>query len=312
MGLAAVALAALAALAGTSTVAAQYNVISDHSFKGPYRSYQGSDGARTLEHWVAGGSTEVNEHFVRLTNDRQSRKGWLWSTRNWAWLDGWTITLRLRVSGQGKRLFGDGMAFWFTTASDYKPGPAHGFSDTFKGFGIMCVTRAARATARGGGRAPPTPRACEYARALARSHRRRPPPPLVPLPACSFDTYVNTDPGHVHKDILVISNDGTGAKLAPHGGSTDPHPVGCEADFRCVAPRPSPPFPSVAVVSIRLQQGCSCAARRLTPPSCPPPTPTPHRPPPTHPPAASGRAAATSTSRARRTCASRSAPTGSP
>jgi mannose-binding lectin 2 len=131
--------AALVALAGRAGAAdAQFSVMSDHSFKGPYRSYQG-DGARTLEHWTAGGSTEVNEHFVRLTNDRQSRKGWLWSTRNWAWLDGWTITLRLRVSGQGKRLFGDGMAFWFTTSSEYKPGAAHGFSDTFKGFGIMCV-----------------------------------------------------------------------------------------------------------------------------------------------------------------------------
>jgi len=181
--MAALALAALAALASTRGVAAQFNIISDHSFKGPYRSFHG-EGHRTMEHWTAGGSTEVNEHFVRLTNDRQSRKGWLWSTRNWAWLDGWTITLRLRVSGQGKRLFGDGMAFWFTTQSDFKQGPAHGFTDTFKGFGII------------------------------------------------FDTYVNTDPGHVHKDILVITNDGTASKLAPHGGTTDPHPIGCDADFR--------------------------------------------------------------------------------
>lgn len=45
---------------------------------------------------------------MRVTNDRQSKKGWLWSERNWGSLDSWTITLRLRVSGQGKRLFGDG------------------------------------------------------------------------------------------------------------------------------------------------------------------------------------------------------------
>ena len=160
--------AALVALAGRAGAAdAQFSVMSDHSFKGPYRSYQG-DGARTLEHWTAGGSTEVNEHFVRLTNDRQSRKGWLWSTRNWAWLDGWTITLRLRVSGQGKRLFGDGMAFWFTTSSEYKPGAAHGFSDTFKGFGIMCVRARAVVT---GARAR-APSCATSARAPARVCRR--------------------------------------------------------------------------------------------------------------------------------------------
>jgi hypothetical protein len=51
---------------------------------------------------------QIAEHFVRVTNDRQSKKGWLWSERNWGSMDAWTITLRLRVSGQGKRLFGDG------------------------------------------------------------------------------------------------------------------------------------------------------------------------------------------------------------
>lgn len=174
-------LVALASLA--LTCVAGLSVLSDHSFKGPFRSFDG-EGRRTIDNWQVGGSAEVNEHFVRITNDRQSRKGWLWSTRNWQFLDGWTITMRLRVSGAGRRLFGDGMAFWFTTHADYKHGSAHGFTDVFKGFGII------------------------------------------------FDTYVNSDPGHVHKDVLVISSDGSGPKLAPHGGTTDPHPIGCDADFR--------------------------------------------------------------------------------
>ena len=88
-------------------LAARANVMSDHSFLGPYRSVD-AEGNRLVENWAAGGSTEVTEHFVRLTNDRQSKKGWLWSTRNWNYLEQWTITLRLRVSGQGRRLFGDG------------------------------------------------------------------------------------------------------------------------------------------------------------------------------------------------------------
>ena len=99
--------AASLALAPAPGAAQQYNVLSDHSFQNPYRSFE-ADGSRVVTNWVVGGSAEVNEHFVRLTNDRQSKKGWLWSARNWNYLDAWTVTMRLRVSGQGKRLFGDG------------------------------------------------------------------------------------------------------------------------------------------------------------------------------------------------------------
>lgn len=100
--------AVLAASALVASAAAQHvNILQDHSFKGPFRAFD-NEGNRKVPGWRTGGSTEVNEHFVRITNDRQSKKGWLWSEKNWNYLDGWTATLRLRVSGQGKRLFGDG------------------------------------------------------------------------------------------------------------------------------------------------------------------------------------------------------------
>lgn len=94
------------------------------------------------------------------------------------------MTLRFRVSGQGKRLFGDGFALWVTQDAYHKDGPLHGYSDTFTGFGVI------------------------------------------------FDTFVNTEPGHVHKDVSLVTNDGQQSRAAPHGGVNDPQAPGCDADFR--------------------------------------------------------------------------------
>lgn len=62
----------------------------------------------------------------------QSKRGWLWA-RSPLSANQWTITLRFRVSGQGKRLFGDGFALWFTQNRYYSDGPIHGFADKFIG-----------------------------------------------------------------------------------------------------------------------------------------------------------------------------------
>ena len=62
----------------------------------------------------------------------QSKRGWLWSRSALA-ADQWTITLRFRVSGQGKRLFGDGFALWVTQHRYHADGPIHGFVDKFTG-----------------------------------------------------------------------------------------------------------------------------------------------------------------------------------
>jgi hypothetical protein len=114
---------------------------------------------------------------LRLTNDRASKRASAWATARVP-LDDWSTTIRFRVSGQGRRLFGDGLAFWFTKHNAHKDGPLHGFTDTFTGFGLV------------------------------------------------FDTYVNTEPGHVHKDVQIVSSDGK----APR--KLDDSPVGCDADFR--------------------------------------------------------------------------------
>jgi hypothetical protein len=62
----------------------------------------------------------------------QSKRGWIWS-RAALDADEWTATLRFRVSGQGKRLFGDGFALWFTQNRFHTDGALHGFSPKFTG-----------------------------------------------------------------------------------------------------------------------------------------------------------------------------------
>jgi mannose-binding lectin 2 len=152
---------------------------AEHTFTPPFATFD-SDGMRKIDGWRFGGTAEANENFLRLTPDRQSKRGYVWNS---ARLDAekgasWTATLRFRTSGQGKRLFGDGIAFWATAHAAHKDGPLIGFTDTFKGFGIV------------------------------------------------LDTFVNSEPGHVHKDVQIVSSDAS----APR--KLDDKPLGCDADFR--------------------------------------------------------------------------------
>ena len=144
--------------------------------RGPFTAFD-ADGARSLPNWRLTGSASLQENFLRLTNDRASKRAAAWSLSKTP-LDDWSATLRFRVSGQGRRLFGDGLAFWFTTQATHKDGPLHGFTDMFTGFGVV------------------------------------------------FDTFVNTEPGHVHKDVQLVSSGGK----APR--KLDDSPLGCDADFR--------------------------------------------------------------------------------
>ena len=194
-------------LASALHAAAAFTVVPEQSISGPFTSFD-SDGFRTYPGWRVGGSTSLQENFIRLTNDRANKRASLWSSTRMA-MDEWSTTIRFRVSGQGKRLFGDGLALvrvaaapgccwlahtplshsthlthtlsplqWFTTNEFHRDGPLHGFLETFKGFGII------------------------------------------------FDTFVNSDPGHVHRDIKFVTSDGV-AKVRDEGT-----PTGCDADFR--------------------------------------------------------------------------------
>lgn len=112
--------------------------LEDQSFQAPFTDYN-SNGQRITASYREGGQTKINEHFIRLTPDRQSKRGHLWSSRQIDVQD-WSVVLEFRVSGQGKTLFGDGLAFWFTDMPNIRPGEVFGVIDDFKGFSVIFDT----------------------------------------------------------------------------------------------------------------------------------------------------------------------------
>ena len=94
----------------------------------------------TIPNWDFTGSTFVTSNYIRLTPDEQSRQGSLWNNvpllaRNWE------VHIEFKVSGRGKDLFGDGLAFWYVR----KPltlGPVFGNEELFVGLGVFLDTYA--------------------------------------------------------------------------------------------------------------------------------------------------------------------------
>uniref|UniRef100_K3W778 L-type lectin-like domain-containing protein n=1 Tax=Globisporangium ultimum (strain ATCC 200006 / CBS 805.95 / DAOM BR144) TaxID=431595 RepID=K3W778_GLOUD len=109
------------------------------SFEKPFEMIN-SDGVRVAGwNWNMGGATTVNRHFVRLTPDRQSKRGFLWSKKKIESKE-FSIVFTFRISGQAASWFGDGLALWITTAQNHIDGDNHGFTGNFKGFGVLFDT----------------------------------------------------------------------------------------------------------------------------------------------------------------------------
>ena len=56
-------------------------------------------GKRTIDNWTAEGDAVINEYFVRLTPDRQSKSGTLWSRQSLGSGE-FVTTVKFRISGQ--------------------------------------------------------------------------------------------------------------------------------------------------------------------------------------------------------------------
>lgn len=91
----------------------------EHTLTRPY------DDGHDLAHWEFLGSTVVSDKYIRLTPDHQSRKGGLWNKMSFeppppgpntglSAHPPWEAIIEFRVHGSGKKLFGDGFAFWYT------------------------------------------------------------------------------------------------------------------------------------------------------------------------------------------------------
>ncbi|BFZ60345.1 hypothetical protein YB2330_001381 [Saitoella coloradoensis] len=89
--------------------------------------------------WDFGGDTVINANkHVRLTYDRPSQTGWLFS-RLPLTASNFEIEFEFKVSGSGQNIFGDGMAVWITKERA-QSGPVFGFVDKFEGLGIFIDT----------------------------------------------------------------------------------------------------------------------------------------------------------------------------
>eukprot|EP01103_Thecamoeba_quadrilineata_P003640 TRINITY_DN133_c0_g1_i1.p1 TRINITY_DN133_c0_g1~~TRINITY_DN133_c0_g1_i1.p1 ORF type:complete len:403 (-),score=48.71 TRINITY_DN133_c0_g1_i1:37-1245(-) len=90
-----------------------------------------------IPYWTLGGDAYATENYIRLAEDRQSKKGWLWNTIP-CYLTDWQVTFRFRVHGVGN-VGADGIAFWYTEGS-HTSGDLFGNQANFKGIGIILDT----------------------------------------------------------------------------------------------------------------------------------------------------------------------------
>ncbi|KAH9529946.1 Vesicular integral-membrane protein VIP36 [Dermatophagoides farinae] len=102
------------------------------------RPYQGT--GMTIPNWDIIGHTIVSSNFIRITPDQQSRHGGLWNKVPITF-PYWEVHLEFKITGHGKDLFGDGMAFWYVK-HPMQPGNVFGSADFFWGLGIFLDTYA--------------------------------------------------------------------------------------------------------------------------------------------------------------------------
>ncbi|PIK54689.1 putative vesicular integral-membrane protein VIP36 [Apostichopus japonicus] len=80
----------------------------EHSLMRPY-----TGAGASLPMWDIQGNTMVTNSYIRLTPDKQSRQGAIWNkVANRC--PHWEMHVHFKVHGQGRTLFGDGFALWYT------------------------------------------------------------------------------------------------------------------------------------------------------------------------------------------------------
>lgn len=154
----------------------------DLSFESPFSEVDWAGNKIVGINWKNFGSTVVNSNFIRLTPDRQSKKGAMWS-RSPLGVPSFSAILKFRIAGQGKNFFGDGLAMWIVSDSDYVDGDLHGFSEKFYGIGIRT-----------------TPHLRTRMQFLCLT--------LVYFLGIIFDTFKNTEHLSAHRDVTILINDG--------------------------------------------------------------------------------------------------------
>ena len=86
-----------------------YGVVPKLSFSAPFKKFNYSGrycsfkiswiGNRVVDGWECAGDSVINEYFIRLTPDRQSKNGFCWSRSSFGNGE-WVTTIKFRISGQ--------------------------------------------------------------------------------------------------------------------------------------------------------------------------------------------------------------------
>lgn len=92
----------------------------------------------SIPNWDFIGNTVVTDDYIRLTPDRQTKKGAVWGFKPMPDAS-WEMTAQFKVSGQGTSMFGDGFALWYTKERN-NLGSALGNVEQFNGLGIFFDT----------------------------------------------------------------------------------------------------------------------------------------------------------------------------
>lgn len=109
-----------------------------HSKNSLVKPFFAGDGI-SIPHWDFIGNAVVTDDYVRLTPDRQAKKGALWNQIPFQGTTGWEMLVQFDINGQGKSLFGDGFALWYTEGRG-ELGYALGNKEKFTGVGIFFDT----------------------------------------------------------------------------------------------------------------------------------------------------------------------------
>ena len=109
------------------------------SFAAPFDAVAATGDRQVSPAWRAHGSAAVHRNFARLTPDRQSKAGALWSAES-VGADQATLELTFRISGQGQHFFGDGLALWLSADRAFRAGAFHGADPRFAGVAVVADT----------------------------------------------------------------------------------------------------------------------------------------------------------------------------
>ncbi|PTB81156.1 concanavalin A-like lectin/glucanase [Trichoderma longibrachiatum ATCC 18648] len=130
-------LSAVLAAAFAWTAAAQEDfrsiTLKTHTLEQPYL-----DSDMQSRWFDFGGDTIIRtDSYIRLTSDRPSQNGWLFS-RVPLTATNWEVEVEFKVHGKNS-LYGDGFAMWITKQRG-QLGPVFGHADKFEGLGIFVDT----------------------------------------------------------------------------------------------------------------------------------------------------------------------------